>query len=80
MDLILKQINTGQSYNFFLMSLRYTGETKQGGTYLYSSHASRYVVNSMVLLELLIWILNMSQHHSNPHEKLSGLMDPKVAY
>lgn len=51
-------------------------EAKQRGTYLYSSHAPRYVVNSILLLEVFFWFLNL---YSNTNGELfSGFKDPKL--
>lgn len=51
-------------------------EAKQRGTHLYSSHAPRYVVNSILLLEVFFWVLNL---YSNTNDELfSGFKDPKL--
>lgn len=51
-------------------------EAKQRGTYLYSSHAPRDVVNSIILLVVFIWVLNL---YSNTNgEMFSGFKDLRL--
>lgn len=51
-------------------------EAKQRGTYLYFSHAPRYVVSSILLLEVFICVLNL---HSNTNGELfPGFQDLRL--
>lgn len=61
--------------HFLLMSFK-CNEAKQRGTYLYSSHAPRYAVNSILLLEVFIWVLNL--YSNNNGELFSGFKDQRL--
>lgn len=51
-------------------------EAKQKDTYLYSSHAPRYVVNSILLLEVFIWVQNL--YPNSNRELFSGFKDLRL--